>query len=261
MSFHLSCGNLQQSDWCLVRKWPNLTVSCSTSSRMIWKYKRWQKFTNLFPKNCPRKYSNTALYTSRSKGQTPDCKISLSVLMKFTDLLQKNNNPKTNLVSTQIQFCTFLSSEEWPLPLLNWQNSIYWWKKSDVWWVTITWFFSVSWMLPPLGCLHAGLNPFVLGLPGHEINHSLMAASGQWSESQVVCSWCWEELCGPVVPVCTRVFRRPRWTKALQTEFNAQSVRWSQCSHWVPFFSSSLSLVLLIWCNTASLPSVTVIAQ
>lgn len=39
-----------------------------------------------------------------------------------------NTNLQTAKGSTQVQFSTCLSSQEWLLPLLNWWNSVYWWK-------------------------------------------------------------------------------------------------------------------------------------
>ena len=44
--------------------------------------------------------------------------------LKLTNLLPKNCPRKYS----EIQFCTCLSSQEWPLLILNWQNFIYWWK-------------------------------------------------------------------------------------------------------------------------------------
>ena len=40
-----------------------------------------------------------------------------------------NRLPETALESTWLQFSTFLSSQEWPLLLPNWWNSIYWQMK------------------------------------------------------------------------------------------------------------------------------------
>ena len=57
-----------------------------------------------------------------NSSQTADSKVS--ILTEIHSSVTK----QTALQSTKIQLCTILFTQEWPLPLLDWQNFSCWWK-------------------------------------------------------------------------------------------------------------------------------------
>ena len=61
-----------------------------------------------------------SFFSNKREIQTSDSKVS--VLTKF------HKSHKNTAIERYMQFCTFLSSQEWPMPLLNWWNSFNWWK-------------------------------------------------------------------------------------------------------------------------------------
>ena len=63
--------------------------------------------------------NNKMNYILHAHTQASDSEINL-----LWEICKSITNRAT-LQSAQIQYCAFFSSQQWPLPLLNWQNSCY----------------------------------------------------------------------------------------------------------------------------------------